>query len=171
MRKDDSVQKCWSGKTQQILPDIKVVKVGGHFPGYLHMATINSGSCILHWNRSTVRQPSVILTADSIMPTPQGGISIMYSYPNLIGLHPDAMYGVWLAVKDLDFEWIYGGWYVVPVIKKGKEAILKSLKQIIKVISGEEKHEIFSEELPGSESSKVDPAECQTYIHKSLVYA
>ena len=95
------------------------------------------------------------------MPTPQGGVSIMYSYPNLIGLHPDAMYNVWLAVKDLEFEWIYGGWYTVPVIKKGKQAILKSLQQIIKIITREEKHAIFSESLP-EPAGKVDSAEVQT---------
>ena len=148
MRKDDTVQNCWTGSIQSLLPDISIVKVGGHFPGTLIFNRPDLGSSILHWNRSAYNAPSVILTADSIMPTPQGGVSVMYSYPNLIGLHPDQMYGVWKAVKNLDFEWIYGGWYMVPVIKSGKHAILKSLKQIIKIISNSESHAIFSESLP-----------------------
>lgn len=69
----------------------------------------------------------------------------MYSYPNLIGLSPDEMYGVWMAVKDLDFELIYGGWYFVPAIQNGKAAILKSLKQSIKIMTKSEEHSIFSE--------------------------
>jgi hypothetical protein len=81
------------------------------------------------------------------MPVPSGGISIMYSYPNLIGLSPDEMYGVWKAVKDLDFDLIYGGWYFVPVIKNGKEAILKSLKLRIRIMMKSEEHPIFSEVL------------------------
>jgi len=103
------------------------------------------GSSILHWDRSSDNLPSVILTADSIMPVPSGGINVMYSYPNLIGLSPDEMYGVWMAVKDLDFELIYGGWYFVPAIKNGKAAILKSLKQSIKIMTKSEEHSIFSE--------------------------
>lgn len=79
------------------------------------------------------------------MPVPSGGISVMFSYPNLIGLSPDEMYGVWKAVKDLDFELIYGGWYFVPVIKNGKATILKSLKQSIKIMTKGEEHSIFSE--------------------------
>jgi hypothetical protein len=33
MRKDNEVQNCWTGKGKPILPQITVVKVGGHFPG------------------------------------------------------------------------------------------------------------------------------------------
>ena len=71
----------------------------------------------------------------------------MYSYPNLIALSPDEMYGVWKAVKELDFELIYGGWYFVPVIKDGKNAILRSLKQSIRIMTGGEEHAIFKEVL------------------------
>ena len=80
------------------------------------------------------------------MPTLSGGVSVMWSYPNYIGLGPDEMYGVWKAVKELDFDWIYGGWYYVPVIKDGKKTILNSLQQITKVmIKDDTSHTIFSE--------------------------
>jgi hypothetical protein len=79
------------------------------------------------------------------MPVLNGGVSVMYSYPNFIGLSPDEVYGVWKAVKDIDFDWIYGGWYFVPVIKNGKSIILKSLQQIIKIITKNEEHAMFRE--------------------------
>jgi len=81
------------------------------------------------------------------MPTIGGGVSVMYSYPNYIGLSPDEMYGVWKAVKNLDFEYIYGGWHTIPVIKDGKSAILKSLQQITRVITKSTSHEIFLETI------------------------
>jgi len=72
----------------------------------------------------------------------------MYSYPNLIGLPPDEIYKVWKRVQKLDFEWIYGGWYSVAVIKTGKQSILHSLQQIIKVITNSTSHKIFAESIP-----------------------
>ena len=33
MRKDSTIQNCWNGSKQPILPRVTVVKVGGHFPG------------------------------------------------------------------------------------------------------------------------------------------
>jgi len=126
-----------------------MVKVGGHFPGLpnLQASHLTIGSAVLHWDRSKEYLPSVILTADSIMPTIGGGVSVMYSYPNYIGLSPDEMYNVWNAVKDLDFEYIYGGWYTLPLIKNGKATILKSLQQITKVITKSTSHQIFKETI------------------------
>jgi hypothetical protein len=79
------------------------------------------------------------------MPLLNGGVSVMWSYPNFIGLGPDEMLGVWKSIKDLDFDWIYGGWYFVPVIKNGKSAILKSLQQITRIITKSTSHQIFTE--------------------------
>jgi len=135
MRKDDNIHKIWSGSTTSLLPRITIVKTGGHFPG----------SAILHWDRSTDNLPSVILTADSIKPVPSGGISCMYSFPNQIGLSPDEMHGVWKAVKNLDFDEIYGGWYTDPVIKNGKHVILTSLQRITKIILQGSHHPLLSE--------------------------
>jgi hypothetical protein len=101
----------------------------------------------MYWNRSADNLGSVILTADSIMPLIGGGISIMWSYPNYIALSPDDMYGVWSAIKDLDFEYLYGGWYFVPVIANAKPMILKSLQQIIKITTQATSHAIFSEKI------------------------
>lgn len=81
------------------------------------------------------------------MPVMSGGVSVMYSYPNMIGLAPDDMYAVWNAVKDLEFDWIYGGWYFVPVIKNGKYAILTSLQRIINLLTKSTFHPIFQETL------------------------
>jgi hypothetical protein len=106
-----------------------------------------SGSSILHWNRYGDNKDGVILTADTIMPLIGGGISIMWSYPNYIALSPDEMYGVWSVVKDLEFDYLYGGWYFVPLIKNAKVVILKSLQQIIKKITQDTSHAIFSEEI------------------------
>lgn len=113
---------------------------------YVHFL-IELGSSVLHWDRSKENLPSVILTADSIMSLIGGGISVMWSYPNFIGLPPDDMLEIWKAVKNLDFEWIYGGWYTTPVIKNGKPVILKSLQQITRIMTKSTSHEIFQEKI------------------------
>lgn len=81
------------------------------------------------------------------MPLLNGTVSVMWSYPNFIGLGPDAMLSVWKKVKDIDFDWIYGGWYFVPDIKNGKSAILKSLQQITEVMTKSRSHAIFAEKI------------------------
>ena len=147
MRKDLAIQNCWTGSKQPILPRVTVVKVGGHFPGISSHLWLTPGSAVLHWDRSRDNLPSVILTADSIMPLLNGMVSVMWSYPNFIGLGPDDMLSVWKKIKDVDFDWIYGGWYFVPVIKNGKPAILKSLQQITEIMTKSKSHPIFTETI------------------------
>jgi hypothetical protein len=144
MRKDEIFQNIWTGSTYPILPRITIVKVGGHFPGILSTLA-DAGSAILHWDRSQENLPSAILTADSIKPVPSGGISCMYSFPNQIALSPDEMHGVWKAVKNLDFDVIYGGWYTDPVIHNGKHIILTSLQRITKIILKGQQHPLLTE--------------------------
>jgi hypothetical protein len=105
----------------------------------------NLGSAILHWDRSRDNLASAVLTADSIKPVPSGGISCMYSFPNQIGLSPDEMHGVWKAVKSLDFDEIYGGWYTDPVIHNAKSVILTSLQRITKIILNSSQHPLLTE--------------------------
>ena len=89
--------------------------------------------------------PSMILTSDTIMPLIGGTVSIVWSSPNYIGLGPDEMLTVWRTVKNIDFEWLYGGWYTVPVIKDAKPNILKSLPRITKIMTDKREHPIFLE--------------------------
>jgi hypothetical protein len=92
-----------STQTQTILPSVTAIKVGGHFPG----------SLVLHWDRK-------LFLADSIMTVPSGiyhkdrpagtaSYSFMWSYPNMIPLSPDAVWGIWKAVKGFEFWSTYGG--------------------------------------------------------------
>jgi hypothetical protein len=148
MRVDDDIQFLWTGAVKSILPQISLVKVGGHFPGRnCTLVDLTSGSAIMHWDRSKDGLPSVILTADSIKPVPSGGISCMYSFPNLIGLSPDEMHRVWKAVKNLEFDEIYGGWYTDPVIRGGKAVILKSLQRITQIVLKGGSHPLLKETL------------------------
>jgi hypothetical protein len=89
--------------TLSILPGVTAVKVGGHFPG----------SLVLHWDGK-------LLLADSIMTVPSGiyhvdrppgtsSYSFMWSYPNMIPLSPEAILGIWKAVKGFAFSTTYGG--------------------------------------------------------------
>ena len=105
------------------------------------------GSAILHWDRSKDNLPNVILTADSIIPVLSGGVSVMYSYPNYIPLPPDEIHNVWKTVKSINFELMYGGWYQMPPVRNAKPTILKSLQQIVHVLTQSRSHAIFSETL------------------------
>lgn len=74
LRKPSERVKYWSG-TQTLIPDAgdgqgaELVTVAGHFPG----------SAVLH-----LHEKRAILTADSITVVPSGGITLMWSYPNMV---------------------------------------------------------------------------------------
>jgi hypothetical protein len=88
---------------QEIIPGVTAIKTGGHFPG----------SLVLHWSKK-------LFLADSIMTVPSGiyhkdrlpgttSYSFMWSYPNMIPLSPEAILGIWQAIKDWEFWETYGG--------------------------------------------------------------
>lgn len=127
-------QRLWEG-TELSLPvpraDIVAIKAGGHFPG----------SSVLWW-----KSARKLLVADTIMVVPSGiyhgdrlpgttSFSFMWSYPNMIPLTPDAVHGIWKAIKDADFEDVHGGFPGRSDTKgNAKKRVLESAQIIIKAM-------------------------------------
>ncbi|BFZ63621.1 hypothetical protein YB2330_004752 [Saitoella coloradoensis] len=144
-RPDKAVQPLPEGQAEQeIFPGVRFVKVGGHFPG----------SAILHLAPDLFHEgsPSSILVADSIgiVPNLTHPFSFLWSYPNMIPLHPDQVHKIWMAVAGLEFENVHGGWVGKDVWGGGVKAkVLDSAKQVIRVGWGLD-HPIFAEEVEES---------------------
>ena len=71
----------------------------------------------------------------------------MYSYPNMIPLPPDAIHGIWKAVKPFQFSATYGSFIGQNVRGKDlKKRLLESMKIVIKT-AGWVDHSIYNESL------------------------
>ncbi|KAJ9138228.1 Metallo-beta-lactamase superfamily protein [Pleurostoma richardsiae] len=119
----------WKEETLELLGgQFLAVKVGGHFPG----------SSVLLW-----RSERKLFVADSITIVPSGvyhtdrpvdtaSFTFMWSYPNMIPLPPDEVYGIWKAVADLDFEDTHGAFWTRDTRGRSKERVLESAKLVVR---------------------------------------
>lgn len=95
----DSVIHLWHGDELEVVPGVRSILCGGHFPG----------SCVLHW-RNGADGKGALFTSDTILPVEdRRWVSFMYSYPNLIPVGPTAIERIIRTIEPLAFERIYGG--------------------------------------------------------------
>ncbi|KAL8731469.1 MAG: hypothetical protein Q9181_004293 [Wetmoreana brouardii] len=111
------------GTSVEIVPGVKAVKLGGHFPG----------SLVLHWEK-------MLLIADTIMtvpsaytphPRPPGQTTYVFqwSIPNAIPLPPPTIKKMWQALKPFDFDTSLGAFVGMDVRDKNlKERVWESIK-------------------------------------------
>ncbi|KUL89031.1 hypothetical protein ZTR_06020 [Talaromyces verruculosus] len=150
-RGDGHRLKLWNGERLPLLclhgspenhsaSDLTVIKTGGHFPG----------SSVLWW-----KSAKKLFIADTIMIVPSGlyhvdrlpgtsSFSFMWSYPNYIPLSPDAIHGIWNAIKDLDFEDTHGAFLGQEIRGNSKERVLESAKIVVRA-SGHLQHPLLKE--------------------------
>lgn len=116
---------AWSGDSHRICDDIVLVRAGGHF----------AGGTVMHW-RAGAEGRGALLAGDIAMTTmDRRGVSFMYSFPNLIPLNATAVRAIWQAVKPLDFDRLYGGWWGRNIEAGAKAAFEASVRRYIDAIS------------------------------------
>jgi hypothetical protein len=123
MRPDSRIV-FWDGETKKILPDVTLIRCGGHFEG--------SAAC--HWKRSN--GPNVLLAGD----TPQvvldrKHVSFMYSYPNLWPLNARAVKRIAQALEPFDYEQVYSAFWHMRILEDGKRAVARSVERYLKAIA------------------------------------
>lgn len=105
----------------EILPGVILHRLGGHFPG----------SSILEWQAGAENQ-GAILTGDTIHPTAGNTrVSFMYSFPNMLPLHPREVRAIAEHVSFLSFDRLYGGWCEKVIVTNAKTIVLNSAKRYI----------------------------------------
>jgi glyoxylase-like metal-dependent hydrolase (beta-lactamase superfamily II) len=125
MRPDPAIQ-LWSGETTSLLPDLTMIRCGGHFPG---------GS-VLHWAKGAGGRGVVCSSDIATVTVDRKFLSFMRSYPNLIPLSARQVEGIATALTPFQFDTIYGH-YFDRVIPKGAKQILKaSVERYIAAIEG-----------------------------------
>ena len=118
-------QILWEGERLEPLPDLTVIRCGGHFPG----------SAALHW-RDRAAGAGVLLSGDTVMVAQDRGmVSFMHSFPNQIPLPAARVERLAAALAPHRFERIYDGWN--EVVAGGDRIVQESAARYIRALQAE----------------------------------
>lgn len=122
-RTSDLIQFWESDSPLPLNDEISIVRCGGHF----------EGSSALLW-RSGADGKGVLLTSDTMMicADPRW-VTFMYSYPNMIPLHPQKVVTIANAVFPLKFDRIYNS-FGRSASQDAKRSVIESAIRYVKAI-------------------------------------
>ncbi len=122
----DPAIKLWEGETLNLLPDVTLVRCGGHFPG----------GTVLHWANGAEGR-GVVCAGDILtVATDRKFLTFMRSYPNFIPLSAKIVQGIGAALEPFPFERIYGHYFDRVIEKNAKPVLGASVKRYVDAISG-----------------------------------
>jgi hypothetical protein len=125
MRPDPAI-KHWQGETLKLLPDITLIRCGGHFPG----------GTVLHWSKGAEGR-GVLCSADiATVAVDRKFLSFMRSYPNLIPLSAKQVIGIGKALEPFTFDTIYGHFFDRVIASNGKQALGNSVRRYVAALAG-----------------------------------
>lgn len=114
----------WDGDVLDVLPGIKVHRLGGHF----------TGSSVLEWAAGAGGK-GAILVGDTIQVAPDPNwVSFMRSYPNMIPLPAREVRRIADRAAALTFDRIYGGWWDRVVQANAKDVVERSAARYIRAL-------------------------------------
>lgn len=123
MRPDPAIV-FWQGETKTILPDVTLIRCGGHF----------EGGAVCHWARGG--KPGRLLVGDTMQViTDRTHVSFMYSYPNIWPVNARAVKRIAAAVAPYDYDAIYGGFWGLRILADGKAVVARSVERYLKAIA------------------------------------
>ncbi len=124
MRHDPAL-RFWDGETHLVLPGVTLIRAGGHF----------AGGTVLHW-RDGAEGQGALLSGDILAVTPDGNVSFMWSYPNLIPLSARSVENVAASVAPYSCERIYGAFWESVVGAQGHTVVSRSAKRYVEAVEG-----------------------------------
>src|SRR5215467_10179093 len=119
--------RFWDGGTLGLLPDVTMIRGGGHFPG----------GCMLHWAKGAGGRGVLCSSDIATVATSRRLLTFMYSYPNFIPLSASQVQGVAAAVAPFRYDTIYGHYFDRVVPTGGEELMKISVARYLAAIGGE----------------------------------
>lgn len=96
LQRRDQAIRTWSG-TQEVLPGVRLVQCGGHFPG----------SAVAHWRQGAAGR-GALLTGDTIANVAATGwVTFMRSYVNRIPLSATTVERIVVRLEPYEYERLY----------------------------------------------------------------
>ena len=117
----------WTGETQEIMPGLTLIRVGGHF----------DGGTVMHWAQGA-RNKGALLSGDLLQVTPDRKfVSFMWSYPNFIPLGEKAVRVIATRLEPWTYEVIYGAFWDRVIPSDGTNLARKSVARHIAILQRE----------------------------------
>lgn len=124
MRPDPALA-FWSGETLELLPDVTLIRGGGHFPG----------ASMLHWSQGAGGR-GLVCASDTVFVVPdRRHVSFMRSYPNLIPLPARTVERIAGALAPFAFDAIYGVFADSVIAGGAKQALEISAARYVAAIT------------------------------------
>jgi glyoxylase-like metal-dependent hydrolase (beta-lactamase superfamily II) len=125
MRPDAAI-KFWDGETFSLMPDVTLIRCGGHFPG----------AACLHWAKGAGGR-GIVCSADTLTVTvDRKFLSFMRSYPNIIPLSAKQVQAIGAAMAPFAYDTIYGHYFDRVIRSGAKEAMQASVDRYVAAVGG-----------------------------------
>ncbi len=103
----------WEGDTLDLLVDVQLHRLGGHFPG----------GTVLRWAGAD----DTLLVGDILQITPGGdAVSFMWSYPNMLPLPAATVDRIAARIRSIEFDRMYGAFAGQDIEAGAKAMVLRS---------------------------------------------
>ena len=122
----DSAIKSWQGDTLELLPDVTLIRGGGHFPG----------GAMLHWSKGAGGRGALLSSDIATVATSRRLLTFMWSYPNFIPLSAREVEGIAAALAPFRFDAIYGHYFDRVIATGAKDVLRKSVERYLAAIAG-----------------------------------
>ena len=120
--RDSPHLRFWSGERHVLTDSLTLVRTGGHF----------AGGTVLH----EAADGGTLFSGDLLQVTPDGWVSFMYSYPNLLPLPADTVERMVGALDGLAYERVYGAFWGRVVPSEGQRVVAASAERYRQALSG-----------------------------------
>jgi hypothetical protein len=123
MRPDKAII-FWEDDEKEIASGVTLIRLGGHFPG----------GTVMHC-RGNVEGSGKILSGDILQVTPDGFVSFMFSYPNLIPLPSKVIKDIQGRLAPWSYDCIYGAWWDRVIRTNASQIVAKSVARYLEAIA------------------------------------
>ena len=129
--RDDPAISLWEGDTLTLLPDVTMIRSGGHFPG----------ASMLHWSKGAGGRGILCSSDIATITNDRKFFSFMRSYPNLIPLSAREVKGIAAAVEPFAFDAAYGHYFDRVIASEAKAVLRESVERYLAAIAGTAREE------------------------------
>lgn len=120
MRQSPHIQ-LWQGDEWDLLPDVTLLRLGGHF----------SGGCVLHW----AQHDGVLLSGDVVQVAPGANtVSFMWSYPNMLPLSAASVNTLIHRLDKVAFSQIYGAFAGREITQNAQFIVRQAAERYIRCL-------------------------------------
>lgn len=125
MRPDPAVVH-WQGETLELLPDVTLIRGGGHFPG----------GTMLHWGKGAGGRGLVCCADIATVTQDRKFLTFMRSYPNQIPLSARGVRAIAASLAPFSFDAMYGHYFDRVIPSGAKQVLEVSVERYVAALDG-----------------------------------